>query len=67
MAMEKKPKKVTARRIFKDNPQIDERFVRESLRIAETSRSLGARRPGFSLLRSSEATLKISPPELYSI
>jgi len=65
--MKPKSKKRRVRAIAKQNPQVDEKIVGESLDLISYLRTVGIGARGFNLLRSSESRLKVKGPVVHHL
>jgi len=64
--MAKKTKKVSVKELAKNNPQVNEKLVADSLLLIDNLRKNGIKPRGFNILRISESRLKIRNP-VYSL
>lgn len=60
-------KKEEVQAIAKNNPQVDEKTVLQSLELIGYLRRMGIQPKGFNLLRSSESKLKLKAPAIYRL
>jgi hypothetical protein len=63
----KTEKKNKLKRVLKDNPQVDEQIVVDSLEIISGLRRVGIKARGFNILRSSESRLKVKNPVVHHL
>lgn len=71
-AMAKRSKKKLSKQeqikaIAKNNPQVDEKVVLDSIELITYLRRMGIQPKGFNLLPSSESRLKFRPPAVHKL
>jgi hypothetical protein len=63
----KTEKKDRLKKVLKNNPQVDEQIVADSLEIISNLRRVGIKARGFNILRSSESRLKVKNPLVHHL